>query len=824
MTAVSAPEGTGQTYAVKGNAFGLAIIVLSGMYFLSVLDGTVVFVAMPKIQDGLHLSDATKVWVFGAYAVAFGGLMLLGGRLGDTFGRKKMFIYGVSGFTVTSGLAGAAGAMDGFLGLSAEVWLLVARTLQGASAAVACPTALALVATTFAPGKARNQAFAIFAAMAGVGSVSGLVAGGVLATWHWSLVFLISVPAGLACAIGGYIALEESSAERRHSLDVRGAVLAVVGCASGVYGATAGPEGWSRPSVVIAFALAAVCLVMFLVVERGTRNPILPFSLFRNRNRVATMIAILICGAVIPTMGFYVSLTFQQVLGYEPWQSGVALMPFAVGMGVSSAVSAKLATMVQARWLVALGGIVVLLPCLFVYATIDAYASNPSRHDAHIAYFPQIAVPVFIIGLGVGLALIPLTLCIVAGVKPNEIGPLTALTEVAQNLGGVGGLAIVQVLVTSRIMSKGGPTSGEMSAVPGLRDVQLHALASGYGLAFLACAAIVVLAGIVVVPFMRFTPEQVAEGQAVQESNKSGGAIPSTSFPALAFHEDEAEDEWEPIEGDVTSGTFPAVKRSDYELFYNESPDDPEPAPFTDRIPILARRRTRAPDPEPDESATTALPLGAPSASRDEPPTRGTHPSDPVPRRPEPPLSGVARDSGEIRRSADIERPSGFRMPERNGRVQAPAPRPAQTPPTQAVPVQRPVPAGQGFRPSGPVQRQGRPSAPMPRQGAPAPRPSGPMQPRPSAPVQRPPQPAAPQAGFRASAPIPRPSGPVQRPSGPVQRPSAPLQRGDGRHAAPDASTPDSAASQEGRHSMRVGAQSPQADRVSRARRHRQDD
>ncbi|WP_345001943.1 MFS transporter, partial [Tsukamurella soli] len=638
MTAVSAPEAPSQTYAVKGHAFGLAILVLSGMYFLSVLDGTVVFVAMPKIQAGLHLSDAAKVWVFGAYAVAFGGLMLLGGRLGDTFGRKRMFISGVTCFTITSGLAGAAGVLGGVLGISSEAWLLIARTLQGASAAVACPTALALVATTFAPGRARSQAFAIFGAMAGVGSVAGLIAGGVLATWHWSLVFLINVPVGLVCAIGGLIALHESAAERRHALDLRGAVLAVVGCAAGIYGATAGPEGWTQPGVIVAFGLAAVCLLVFLAVEKGTRNPILPFSLFRNRNRVATMVAILICGAVIPTMGFYVALTFQQVLGYEPWQSGVALVPFAVGMGIAMAVSAALTQRMQARWIVAIGGIVVLIPCLIVYNLINGYAVDLGRATVHISYFPEISVPVFVIGLGVGLALTPLLLCVVAGVRPTEIGPLTALTEVAQNLGGVGGLAIVQVFVTSRIMSKGGPTSGSLSTDPALHSQQLHALASGYALAFLACAGIVVLAGIVVVPFMRFSPEDVAEGQAAQESSKSGGAIPSTSFPALAFHDDaDVEDEWEPIEGDVTSGTFPAIKRSDYELVYNERPGEPEPAPFTDRIPILARRRTRGPEPQPDESATTAIPVaGAKRAwgsdgdrARVSEPRSATHPSGP---------------------------------------------------------------------------------------------------------------------------------------------------------------------------------------------------
>ena len=186
-------------FIMRGNVIDLAVAVVIGAAFTGlvtaftekvvqplvesvrtlgetsvfVLDGTVVFVALPRIQDAMHLSDAAKIWVFGAYAVTFGGFMLLGGRLGDTFGRKRMFILGVAGFTFASLLTGFA---------TNEAWLLVARAAQGLFAAIACPTALALIATTFAPGKARNQAFAIFGAMAGLGSVSGLVAGGLLAT------------------------------------------------------------------------------------------------------------------------------------------------------------------------------------------------------------------------------------------------------------------------------------------------------------------------------------------------------------------------------------------------------------------------------------------------------------------------------------------------------------------------------------------------------------------------------------------------------------------------------------------------------------------
>ncbi|GIZ99267.1 hypothetical protein TTY48_38790 [Tsukamurella sp. TY48] len=768
-----APGAPAQTYRVKGSALGLAIVVLSGMMFLAVLDGTVVFIAMPSIQDAMHLSDAAKIWVFGAYVLTFGGFMLLGGRLGDTFGRKKMFIFGVSGFTIASLLTGFA---------PNEALLLAARAGQGFFAAIACPTALALIATTFAPGKARNQAFAIFGAMAGLGSVAGLVAGGLLATIDWRLVFWINIPIGIVCVIGAIVSLEESTSERRHALDVKGAILAVTGCVAGVYALTMGPEvHWQSPSVYIAAVVCVVSLAVFLQVERTAKNPILPFSLFRNKNRVAAMVAILVCGALIPTLGFYVAQTFQQVLGYTPLQSGLALVPFAVGMGISAPISGKLALKFQPRWLVAIGGLIVFLPCLYVPTLM-------TRDPATVDYFPYIGIPVFIIGLGVGFAMIPLPVCALAGVRPSETGPMSALVEVCQNLGGIIGLASVQVLVTSRIMKEGGPTTGEITHDL-LTESQRQALASGYGLAFIACAAILILAGLVVVPFMRFTPEEVAEGQAAQESNKSGGSIPSTSFPAQAFEEDDVDDDWEPLEGDVTSGSFAAIRREDFDRAYNEQPGDPEPVYFTDRFRAIKR-------PQEPQPPTAQVPVAPPQrpVGPSQPQQAYSHPSDPLPRRTSQPgddLAGVARPSGPIRReSADLQRPA---VPPRP----APAPRPA---PSAQYPVDPQQQRPGAPRQSRPIARPGsapqHPSAPIRRPSGQMNRPSAPVQ-RPSQPMARPPQAPAPEPQFVPPAPEPQ------------FVPPAPRQ--GGRHAMPE-------------DGMHHSAPSAQADRVSRARRHRRED
>ncbi|MGW0035868.1 DHA2 family efflux MFS transporter permease subunit [Gordonia sp. NPDC003376] len=476
--------------------FGLAILVLSGMQLLMVLDGTVAALALPSIRDHLDMGESTANWVITSYVLAFGGLMLLGGRLGDTFGRKRMFIIGVTAFTVTSLLCGVAWDSTS---------LIIGRGLQGASAAIAAPTAMALVATTFAPGKPRSQAFAIYAAMTGLGSVAGLILGGVLTQVSWRLVFLINVPIGIAVAVGALWVLRESQGERL-ALDVPGAVLATLGCTLLVLAVSEGPNGWGRPLVIVSFVLGTVALIAFVMVERRAANPILPFVLFDNSSRVAALGAIFLSSMIMMCMAVFISQYLQGILKYTPIQSGLAVVPFAVGLGVAAAIASKLALLIQPRWLVLFGGAVILFGCLYASSIAD---DKPS-------YLPSIAIPVIVIGFGVGLAVIPLTLSVVAGVGPTEIGPLTALAQVAQNLGGAIGLVIVGAMVTSRALSQGGTTA----PVETMNETQLAAQADGYGLAFACCAGIAVIAAVVVL-FMRFTPEEVAEGQAAQEAANS---------------------------------------------------------------------------------------------------------------------------------------------------------------------------------------------------------------------------------------------------------------------------------------------------------------
>ncbi|KZM73124.1 MFS transporter [Nocardia terpenica] len=482
ITGTAVPTG-------QQRVWGLPIFVLGGLQLLVVLDGTVVALALPRIRAALDLSTAAGNWIISAYVLAFGGLMLLGGRLGDAFGRRRVFAGGVAAFTLTSLLCGLAWN---------EASLIAGRALQGMSAAVAAPTAMALIATTYAPGRARSRAFAVYAALTGVGSVVGLIAGGVLTEVSWRLVFLINVPIGALVAVGAVVCLRESQGERL-PLDVAGAISATAGITLLVFAVNEGPGGWGRPVVVFPALVAAVLLAVFLTVERRAANPILPFALFRNRSRVAALVSIVLAGAMIMCLAVYVSRYLQEALRYSPLRSGLAVVPFAFGLAAAAAIASRLALRFQPRWLVLLGGAIVLVGC--VYAAVLA----PHRP----AYLPWFLVPVLTIGFGLGLAVIPLTLSVVAGVRATEIGPITALANVAQDLGGAVGLVIVGAIVGT-----GTASPGALEHNPSAR--QLRTVAETCGLAFACCAALAVAAGIVVLA-MRFTPEDVAEGQAAQQ-------------------------------------------------------------------------------------------------------------------------------------------------------------------------------------------------------------------------------------------------------------------------------------------------------------------
>ena len=285
---------------------GVAIVAITGMQLMSTLDGTIVIVALPRMQADLDLSDAGKSWVITAYVLAFGGLLLLGGRVGDAIGHKRAFLSGVGVFTLASLVCGLAA--DGTRS-SRHV------RVQGIGAAVSAPTGLALIATTYAVGHARNQAMAVSAAMQAAGSVLGLVLGGALTVISWRLAFLINVPIGIVIIVIAVLQIAETNHERL-KLDITGALLATLGCTSAVLVFTQGPpRGWVDPWVIGAAVASVGFFVAFLFVERTADNPLVPFSVFDNRNRVMTFVALFLGGGVLLTATVMVGLLAQDVLG-----------------------------------------------------------------------------------------------------------------------------------------------------------------------------------------------------------------------------------------------------------------------------------------------------------------------------------------------------------------------------------------------------------------------------------------------------------------------------------------------------------------------------
>ncbi|WP_082690968.1 MFS transporter [Mycobacterium sp. GA-1199] len=486
-----------QTPLSRGR-YAAAVIALSGMSLVAAMDGTIAVFALPKIQNEFGLSDAARGWVVTAYILTFGGLMLLGGRLGDAIGRKRTFLIAGAVFTFASGLCGVAWDAAS---------LLSGRVVQGIAAGILTPTCMALVATTFPKGPGRNVATAIFGAMGGISSVLALTVGGALTDVSWRLVFIVNVPIGLVVIWLARAALRETRTERM-KLDVAGAVLATLICAAVVLGVSVAPqEGWMSAMATGSGVVALGSLVAFVVVERRAENPIVPFDLFVDRNRLATFVTIFFAGGVLFTLTVLVALYVQQVLKYSTLHAGLGFIPFVVAVGIGMGASSRLVMRFPPRALVIAGGLLVL----------GAVVASGLTLNMGVSYFPNLVLPLVVGGVGIGLVNLPLMLSAIASVGDDRIGPTSAIALMLSTLGGPVVLVAIQAVITSRTLSLGGING----PVKFMDAAQLHALDQGITYGLLWLAGVTVIVGVIAL-FIGYTAQQVAHAHEVKKAIDAG--------------------------------------------------------------------------------------------------------------------------------------------------------------------------------------------------------------------------------------------------------------------------------------------------------------
>jgi EmrB/QacA subfamily drug resistance transporter len=433
MSTTSLPARTLDTPRAKN----LALLLLAMTQFVIVIDAAIVNVALPSIGTALHFSRTDLSWVVNAYTLTFGGFLLLGGRLADLLGRRRMFIAGLILFSVASLAGGLA---------QSEPWLIAARAVQGLGAAIVSPAALSIVTTTFAEGSERNRALGIWGAVAGAGGAAGVLLGGVLTSglsWRW--VLFVNVPIGLlAAAAAPRILVESRSEDAGRSFDLPGAVTVTAGLALLVYAVVdAVNTGWGTSTTLLRLAGALALLVAFVVIELRHREPLMPFSIFRLRTlRGANAVGLLI-GMSLFSMFFFISLYLQNVMHYSPIKTGVSYLPLAVGIIVSAGAAAQLVDRFGFKPTL-ITGLVLIAGALIWFSRVPAPGG---------AYLTDVLGPSILAAVGLGLAFVPVTIAAVTGTAPREAGLASGLINTAQQVGGALGLAILATVANSRTQS-----------------------------------------------------------------------------------------------------------------------------------------------------------------------------------------------------------------------------------------------------------------------------------------------------------------------------------------------------------------------------------
>jgi EmrB/QacA subfamily drug resistance transporter len=469
-----------------------------------VLDASIVNIALPHIQNALHFSGTGLEWVVNAYTLAFGGLLLLGGRSGDLLGRRRIFIAGILLFSLAS-LAGGF-ATD-------QAWLLTARTIQGVGGAFAAPTALSLIAVTFPEGPSRNRAMAVYASMSVAGGAVGLITGGLLvnyATWRW--VLFVNVPIGLAVAFLAPRVLGESERRTGH-FDLPGAITGSIGVAALVYGlsnaATTqnGVSHWGDTKVIASLVAAAVLLVAFVVIEARSRHALMPFRVLRSRNRSGAYLVSLCIGTALFGIFFFLTIFVQDVWGYSPLKSGIAYLPMMAIVIATSGIASQLVPRVGARPLMMAGAVIMTGGMFWL-----------SRLNEHSSYVSGLLGPMMVAALGMGLIFVPMSLIALTKVSASDSGVASSLLNMGQQVGGSIGLAVLGTVAWSTFASNlrssatsaGAAHLSKAQAAAAQKAVINHALAYGFSHGFVMAAGIAALGLIITLATIRVKREDLA--------------------------------------------------------------------------------------------------------------------------------------------------------------------------------------------------------------------------------------------------------------------------------------------------------------------------
>jgi len=403
----------------------LVLLIIAGAQLMVVLDGTIVNVALPSMGAYFHKNQTDMTWALNAYSLAFGGLLLLGGRSGDILGRRRMFIIGLFLFTTGSFLAGIAVNFP---------MLLAGRIVQGLGGAISSPTALSLITNEFKEGQERTRAIAVYAAVSGAGAALGLMLGGVLTSYFsWRWVLFVNVPIGAALMVGGFLYLHQTE-RLKGRFDVLGALLSVAGMVSLVYGFIhVAHAGWGNTETFAVFTAAVVLLVGFVLFEAyGTSTPMMPMRIFENRSRAGAYLVMLVVGAAMFGMFYFITFFIQGVRDYSALKTGFAFLPIALVIGVTSQVVAKLLPRFGPKILIVIGTGVLTVALLWL-STVNAGSS----------YLGTLLPGMLVLAFAMGFLFVPLTTVAVSKVADTDAGLASALLNVGQQVGGAIGLSVL---------------------------------------------------------------------------------------------------------------------------------------------------------------------------------------------------------------------------------------------------------------------------------------------------------------------------------------------------------------------------------------------